>query len=434
VRVSSVLLRRFSGGLGRSRAFNIFHLRFKFAKGSACTLPRMNLRSAAPVALAAAALGGAGGALVFAVADGGGTKTTTVVQQAPLAAPTTTSTTDGTALTPREIYKRDSPGVVFIRAEVVQRTQSPFDLFPTEQRGEATGSGFVIDDAGNILTNAHVVDGAVKVTVQFSDSKSAQARIVGRDVSSDLALLKVDPDGLDLHPLALGSASNIQVGDPTIAIGNPFGLDRTLTTGVVSALQRQITAPNGFTIRDVIQTDAAINPGNSGGPLLDAAGRVIGINSQIATGGGGEGNVGIGFAVPIDTAKDALPALKEGHAVERAQLGVTTATIDSSLEGLNLPVKSGVLVQSVEHNSPADKAGLRGGDITAQLNGQEIQLGGDIITKVDGKPVPTADDLATTIQSHKPGDKAKVTYLRDGKEKTVEVTLAKQPSSSSSQG
>src|SRR4051794_22709182 len=393
----------------------------------------MNLRSAAPVALAAAAIGGVGGALVVAVADGGSTKTTTVVQQAPLATPSTTSTTDGAALTPREIYKRDSPGVVFVRSEVVQRSRSPFDMFPTEQRGEATGSGFVIDKDGNILTNAHVVDGAVKVTVQFSDSKAVSARIVGRDASSDLALLKVDPDGLDLEPLELGSAKDVQVGDPTIAIGNPFGLDRTLTTGVVSALQRQISAPNGFTIRDVIQTDAAINPGNSGGPLLDAAGRVIGINSQIETGGGGNGNVGIGFAVPIDTAKEALPALKEGHAVERAELGVTTLTVDDSLQGLNLPVKSGALVQSVQHNSPADRAGLRGGDISAQLNGQDIQLGGDIITKLDGKDVPTSDDLALLIQGHKPGDKVELTYLRDGKAKTVAVTLGKQSSSTSPQ-
>src|SRR5207253_11221731 len=165
----------------------------------------------------------------------------------------------------------------------------------------------------------------------------------------------------------------------------PFGLDRTLTTGVVSALQRQISAPNGFTIRDVIQTDAAINPGNSGGPLLDAAGRVIGINSQIETGGSGNGNVGIGFAVPIDTAKQALSSLKQGHSVQRAELGVTTLTIDSSLNGLNLPVKSGVLIQSVQHGSAADKAGLKGGDISAQVAGQDVVLGGDIITKVDGR-------------------------------------------------
>jgi S1-C subfamily serine protease len=383
----------------------------------------MNLRSAAPVALAAAAFGGAGGAVVVAVSGTGATKTTTVVQQAPLASTKDAASTRSAGLTPREIYKRDAPGVVFVRSEVVQRSQSPFDMFPTEQRGEATGSGFVIDNSGDILTNAHVVDGAVKVTVQFSDSKTVTAKIVGKDTSSDLALLKVSPDGLDLKPLELGSAKDVQVGDPTIAIGNPFGLDRTLTTGVVSALQRRIQAPNGFAIRDVIQTDAAINPGNSGGPLLDAAGRVIGINSQIATGGNGEGNVGIGFAVPIDTAKDALSSLKQGKAVRRAQLGVTTATIDGSLKALNLPVSSGVLVQDVQHGSPADKAGLRGGNISAQIDGSEIHIGGDIITKVDDKAVPTADDLATVIQGHKPGDTVKLTYLRDGREHSVDVRL-----------
>jgi S1-C subfamily serine protease len=395
----------------------------------------MNFRSAAPAALAAAVIGGAGGAAVVAVSDNGAGKTTTVVQQAPLAAPTNnTSSTASSALTPSEIYKRDAPGVVYVRSEVVQTTQSPFNLFPSQQRGEATGSGFVIDKSGDILTNAHVVDGAVKVSVQFSDSKSVTATIVGKDPSSDLALLKVNPDGLDLTPLSLGSAKDIQVGDPTIAIGNPFGLDRTLTTGVVSALQRRISAPNGFAIRDVIQTDAAINPGNSGGPLLDAAGRVIGINSQIETGGAGTGNVGIGFAVPIDTAKSALSALKSGHAVERAQLGVTTATIDNSLAGLNLPVKSGVLVQSVQKGSPADAAGLRGGDISAQINGSAMQIGGDIITKVDGKAVPTADELANVIQGHKPGDKVTITYLRDGKENTADVTLEKQSTKTTQQG
>jgi S1-C subfamily serine protease len=389
----------------------------------------MNVKQVAPVALAAAAFGAGGGAAVVALTDDGG-ETTTVVQQAPVAAATPTSTTaDGDALTPREIYKRDAPGVVYVRAEVVQRSQSPFFLEPLEQRGEATGSGFVIDNAGNILTNNHVVDGAVKVTVQFSDSKTATAKVVGTDPSTDIALLKVDPDGLDLKPLELGSAEDIQVGDPTIAIGNPFGLDRTLTTGVVSALQRRITAPNGFSINDVIQTDAAINPGNSGGPLLDGAGRVIGINSQIATGGTSEGNVGIGFAVPIDTAKKILDDLKSGETPERAQLGVTTATIDDSLEALNLPVKSGVLVQSVSDGSPAEKAGLRGGNITAQVNGQEIEIGGDIITAVDGDEVSTADDLAQVIQDHEPGDEVEITYLRDGDKKTVKVELAKAPES-----
>ena len=386
----------------------------------------MNPKTVVPVALVAAAIGGAGGAAVVA-GVGGRDKTTTVVQQAPLVgSPASNTKTSG--LTPRDSYKRDAPGVVFVRSEIVQRSQSPFDLFPTEQRGESSGSGFVIDKSGDILTNAHVIDGAVKVTVQFSDQKTVPARIVGRDTSSDLALLKVNGDGLNLSPLTLGSAKDVQVGDPTIAIGNPFGLDRTLTTGVVSALQRRIQAPNGFTIRNVIQTDAAINPGNSGGPLLDATGRVIGINSQIATGGNSNANVGIGFAVPIDTAKQVLPELKKGAPVQRAELGVTTLTIDQSLAGLDLPVKQGVLVQSVENGSAADKAGLRGGDISAQISGQDVQLGGDIITKVDGKPVATADDLAGVIGDHKAGDEVKITYLRAGKEHTTTAKLGKQPS------
>src|SRR5881275_3289973 len=218
------------------------------------------------------------GGVVVAVGCG---ETKTVVQQSSMSPQ---AVSEGTkALTARDIYKRDAPGVVNVKSEIVQRTQSPFG-FPQDQQGEAVGSGFVVDRNGYILTNAHVIDGASQVTVSFEDRKTENAKVVGKDSSTDLALLKVDPSGLNLRPLQLGDSSHVQVGDPTIAIGNPFALDRTLTTGVVSALQRQISAPNGFTISNVIQTDAAINPGNSGGPLLDAAGRVIGINSQIATG------------------------------------------------------------------------------------------------------------------------------------------------------
>jgi len=251
--------------------------------------------------------GGIVAVALLALGVGGTDKTTTVVQQAPIATSPAASRGEGRGLTPADIYRRDAPGVAFVRAQIVQRSQSPFDLFPTEQRGEATGSGFVIDKSGDILTNAHVVEGAVKVTVQFSDSKTVDAKIIGRDTSTDLALLKVATDGLTLRPLQLGSAKDVHVGDPAIAIGNPFGLSRTLTTGVISAKQRQIQAPNGFRIDNVLQTDAPINPGNSGGPLLDATGRVIGINSQIETGGSSNGNVGIGFAVPIDTARQVLP-------------------------------------------------------------------------------------------------------------------------------
>jgi S1-C subfamily serine protease len=280
--------------------------------------------------------------------------------------------------------------VVYGRSEITQQTQNPFDPFGGAQRSEATGSGFVIDAGGDILTNNHVIDGATpdSITVQFADKKTVKAAVVGKDPSTDLALLKVDPDGLALKALPLGSSKDVHVGDPTIAIGNPFGLDRTLTTGVVSALQRQIQAPNGFAIKDVIQTDAAINPGNSGGPLIDAAGRVIGINSQIETGGGGNGNVGIGFAVPIDTAKSILENLKKGETVQRAYLGITSLTVDGQLDALNLPVDHGALVQSVEANSPADLAGLKAGDLQATLTGSanndSVVLGGDIISKVDG--------------------------------------------------
>jgi S1-C subfamily serine protease len=382
-----------------------------------------------PIALVCALLGGAAGAAGVAVLDlGGDSRTTTVVQQAPLSS-SSRNVGDGGALTPAEIYKRDAPGVVFIRSQTVQRTDSPFDFFPQERRGESTGSGFVIDKQGHILTNAHVIQGAVKVNVQFADKKVVDAKVLGRDTSSDLAVLKVDPDGLDLEPLALGSSKDIKVGDPTVAIGNPFGLDRTLTTGVVSAIQRRIEAPNGFTIDNVIQTDAAINPGNSGGPLIDGTGRVIGVNSQIETGGSGRGNVGIGFAVPIDTAKDILPQLKEDGSVERAYLGITSLTVDGSLSRLRLPVKEGALVQSVTRGSPADKAGIRGGDISAEIDGNPVQIGGDIIVAVDGKKVTSADTLSSLISAKKPGDDVEIELMRDDRKITKKLELGKRPNS-----
>jgi S1-C subfamily serine protease len=380
-----------------------------------------------PMLLAAVLGGGVAAGVTVALTDGGGDgTTTTVVRQAALG---TGRENVENGLTPRDIYRRYAPGVVFVRAEVVRRgPASPFDLFPQEQRSESTGSGFVIDRAGDILTNNHVVDGATKVSVQFADKHTLKATVVGRDPSTDLALLRVNAEGQDLTPLPLGSSKDVQVGDPTIAIGNPFGLDRTLTTGVVSALQRQIQAPNGFAINDVIQTDAAINPGNSGGPLIDAAGRVIGINSQIETGGSSSGNVGIGFAVPIDTAKRILDDLKKSGSVERAYLGVTSATVDGSLSALDLPVKSGALVQRVEPGSPAATAGLRAGDISAQVNGQQLALGGDIVTKVDGHPVHSGDQLASAVAARKPGDEIRVTFVRDGRAQAVTVKLGNRPS------
>jgi S1-C subfamily serine protease len=387
--------------------------------------PMQTSRSILPVALISGVIGGGlvvgAGALFDA---GGSSKTTTVVQQSPLATPDASSKNGG-ALTAAGIYKRDAPGVAFITAQVVQSAPSPFGA-QQQQQGTATGSGFVLGKDGTIATNAHVVDGSTKVSVRFGDGATHPAKILGVDKSTDLALLKIDPTGVALHPLALGSSRGLQVGDPTVAIGNPFGLDRTLTTGVVSALQREIKAPNGFTIDNVIQTDAAINPGNSGGPLLDATGRVIGINSQIETGGGGNGNVGIGFAIPIDTVKQKLTALKTSGTVQYAYLGVSSATVDSSFSGM-LPVKTGALVQAVTGGSPAAKAGLKGGDMTAQVGGTPVALGGDIIIKVDGQTVKTADELSSIVGRHKAGDTVSVTFVRDRKTRTAQVTLGKRP-------
>jgi S1-C subfamily serine protease len=387
-----------------------------------------NPRSILPVALVSGLIGG--GVAVGAVTafDLGGSNTKTVVQQAPLAT-ADASQKKSAGLTPRDIYDRDAPGVAYITAQIVQRTASPFDFgLPQEQQGTSTGSGFVIDKDGTIATNAHVVDGATRVSVRFGDGAAHPAKILGVDKSTDLALLKIDPKGVDLHPLPLGSSHGIQVGDPTVAIGNPFGLDRTLTTGVVSALQRHIKAPNGFTIDNVIQTDAAINPGNSGGPLIDATGKVIGINSQIETGSNGNGNVGIGFAIPIDTVKQKIGTLKKTGTIKYAYLGVSTQTIDSSFAGL-LPVKNGALVQTVTAGSPAAKAGLQGGDITAQVGGTPVALGGDIITTCDNQTITSADDLSSLVGRHKAGDKVKITFIRDRKTKTVEVTLGTRPAS-----
>jgi S1-C subfamily serine protease len=388
--------------------------------------------------LVAAVLGGgvAAGVTTVVGGRGGKTHTTTIIRQPALASQGVNGKRSNVdeGLTAADIYQRYAPGVVFIRAEIIQQTNNPFDTFGGTQKSEATGSGFVIDSSGDILTNNHVIDGAAPgaVTIQFADKKTVKATVVGKDPSTDLALLKVVPEGLSLKALPLGSSKDVHVGDPTIAIGNPFGLDRTLTTGVVSALQREIQAPNGFAIRDVIQTDAAINPGNSGGPLIDSAGRVIGINSQIETGGNGSsGNVGIGFAVPIDTAKQILDTLKHGQAVQRAYLGVTTLTVDGQLDALSLPVNHGALVQTVEAGSPADLAGLKAGDLQAQLQGQgsqDVVLGGDIITKLDGKDVKSSDQLSQLVAAHKPGDKVKLQIVRKKAARTVTVTLGKRPS------
>ncbi len=353
-----------------------------------------------------------------------GDEKTTVVQS-PISQPTAADS-KSPGLSVHEIYVKDGPGVAFIRAEVVQRSQSPFNLFPQSQRGTSTGSGFVIDESGDILTNAHVVEGATKVTVDLGD-KTYDAKIVGRDTSSDVALLKVGADKKALHPVPLGNSTELQVGDPVVAIGNPFGLDRTVTTGIVSALQRKIEAPNGFTIENVIQTDAAINPGNSGGPLIDSHGRVIGINSQIAT-AGGSGNIGIGFAVPVNTAKRIADQLKEKGSVEHAYLGITGVSITSAMsQSLNLPTERGVLIQST--TGPAKKAGVKGGDTQVTLGGNNLVLGGDVLTAIDGKKVKSMDDVISIVDSKKPGDKVTLELLRGDKRRTATVTLGNRPQS-----
>ncbi|MFN2612493.1 MAG: S1C family serine protease, partial [Solirubrobacterales bacterium] len=297
------------------------------------------------------------------------------------------------SLTVNQIYERDAQGVAFVQAEKTQNVQSPFDLFPQQQHSTATGSGFVIDTGGHVLTNNHVVDGADKVTVKVGDGATVDAKVIGSDPSSDVALLQLSGDHSNFHPLQLADSSSIEVGDPVVAIGNPFGLDRTVTSGIVSALQREISAPNGFSISDVIQTDAPINPGNSGGPLIDSSGRVVGINSQIET-GGGQGSVGIGFAVPSNTARDVVDQLLSTGTVKRAFLGVSGTDVTPDLaQAVNLPVDHGALVQQAYPGGPAARAGLRGGETQATVGGQPVALGGDIIVKVNGKDVQGMDDV-----------------------------------------
>jgi S1-C subfamily serine protease len=353
----------------------------------------------------------------------GSSSSSATVAPAALARPATDSSSKG--LTVHDIYQRDAQGVAFIKSDIVQQTQSAFG-FPQQQRSTATGSGFLIDSDGHILTNAHVVQGAKSVDVQLGDGDTQSAQIVGTDPSSDIALLKVDNTN-GVQPLELGDSDNVQVGDPVVAIGNPFALDRTVTSGIVSALQRQIQAPNGFSISDVIQTDAAINPGNSGGPLIDGDGKVIGINSQIESQSGG--NVGIGFAVPIKTASDVVSQLENGGEVHRAYLGISGADITPEVaHALNLPVDQGVLVAQVLQNGPADDAGIKGPTGQATVAGQTIPIGGDIITKVDGKTVTGMDDVVSAVNDHKPGDEITLTVSSDGQQKDVTVKLGDRPS------
>jgi S1-C subfamily serine protease len=351
--------------------------------------------------------------------------------QAALAAPIASHDQGGDTNVVGEIYKRDGQGVAFIEADQPAQEVSPFEPFgQPEGGGTATGSGFVIDEEGHLLTNNHVVEGATRISVKLgSEDRSYPAEVVGTDPATDVALLKVDVPADKLHPLALGDSSELEVGDPVVAIGNPFGLDRTVTSGIVSALQRQIEAPNGFSISHVIQTDAAINPGNSGGPLIDAEGRVVGINSQIETGGGG-GNVGIGFAIPINTAREVADQIEQNGKVRHAYLGISGGTITPDLaKALNLPVEEGVLVAEAVKDGPADEAGIEGGNTEATIEGANVTLGGDIITALDGKKISGMEELVNVVNGKQPGDEIEVGLLRGGDEKTVTVKLGNRPAS-----
>jgi S1-C subfamily serine protease len=355
--------------------------------------------------------------------------TVTVAQ--PLAAPVD-SKEEGDGNLVNQIYRRDGQGVAFISSDLKPQESSELSPFgQPEGGGVATGSGFLIDTEGHIVTNNHVVEGADKVEVKLGSSdKTYTAEVVGTDPATDVALLKVDAPVENLHPLALGDSSNVEVGEPVVAIGNPFGLDRTVTSGIVSALQRQIQAPNGFSISHVIQTDAAINPGNSGGPLIESEGKVIGINSQIQTGGSGNGNVGIGFAVPINTAREVIQQIEDHGEVKHAYLGISGGSVTPELaKALKLPEEEGVLVNEVVKGGPADEAGIEGGDTSATIEGASFRLGGDVITEVNGKKIEGMEDVINAVNAASPGDKMELTVDRDGKPQTIDVTLGVRPAS-----
>jgi S1-C subfamily serine protease len=381
--------------------------------------------------LVVAVVGGAlalGGAAAFGKLG----STTTVQQVTESTAIRTTSQTpaSGGGLTAEQIYRRDAPGVVQITAtSVSQVSTDPFNLLPTTpQTSESLGSGFVIDKAGHIVTNYHVIQGAKKVQVSFSGQDEITATVVGKDPSTDIAVLKIDAHARALTPLELGNSDAVVVGDAVDAIGNPFGFTRTLTTGVVSAVQRQIEAPNSLPIDHAIQTDAAINHGNSGGPLIDSHGRVIGVTSQISTGTtGGQGNVGIGFAIPINTVRNVAAQIISSGKALHAFLGLDAAPVTPQLARLfHLPSSSGLLIQDVQAGSGADKAGLKAGKTAVVVQGESYQVGGDMIVAIDGTPVTTYQQLRDAISQRKPGDKLKLEIYRNGSKKTVTAKLGQR--------
>jgi S1-C subfamily serine protease len=315
-----------------------------------------------------------------------------------------------------EVYKTISPGVAFINTTSVQQ-----DFFGGTQEGKGTGSGSVIDNNGDILTNYHVIEGAQKLTVSFGGDKTYAATVVGGDPDTDLAVIKIanPPAGLPVVPL--GDSDKLLVGEKVLAIGNPFGLDRTLTTGVISGLQRPIRARNGHPIDAAIQTDASINPGNSGGPLLDKFGRMIGINSQILSPGGEQGgSVGVGFAIPVNMAKRVVPQLIQYGEVKRPKLGASLpAVADLAQQGYRLPVQTGLVVYQTQPGGSADRAGLKGITGDGSL--------GDIILTADGTKLDSLDDLYRLLDKKNIGDSISLEVYRSGRTVTVPVKLLAAP-------
>jgi S1-C subfamily serine protease len=327
-----------------------------------------------------------------------------------------------------EVYRRSEGGVVQVAVTDIVEGVDPLFRVPQQEQQRGLGSGFVIDKSGHIVTNYHVVEGADEVEVSFSNGEELSADVVGSDPSTDIAVLKVDAGSRALRVLTLGNSDQLEVGDEVVAIGNPLGYERTMTAGIVSALGRVIESPGQFAIDEVIQTDAPINSGNSGGPLLDAAGRVVGVNTQIASVSGG--NIGIGFAVPINTVRDVTAQLIDKGEVAHAYLGVFTHEIDEEIsETFKLDAERGLLIAEITEGSAAEKAGLRGGTQQVVVDGRTWMLGGDIIVKADGKELSTDDELRDLIESKDPGDELELEIRRDGETRTVNVKLGRRPTS-----